>query len=127
MTDDISAGDASASLSGMWDEFKDAASNAGQMLVDGATADYHYAAGAIDSVVGDSAGASSQFAAANASADAATEDYNRMLGVDPINPPPPPPGTPPMDPIPPLDPLPVPDPPIPEPEEGTEGSGWTSQ
>jgi OOP family OmpA-OmpF porin len=123
MTEDLSPDDASASVSGVWDELKDAASSAGQLLVDGATADYHYAAGAVDSIFGDSAGASSQFSAADASANAAADDYNRMLGVDPINPPPPPPGTPPMDPIPPNPPpdLPIPDPP---PDEGTEGSGW---
>ena len=119
MTDDTNESDWSASITGAFSELADAAEHVGKGVLDAAEGGYDYAAGAVDSVLGDTADANARYAAGDAEAGAAIDEFSQALGVDPILPPPPPPGTPPMPPIPGPPPLP-PDLPPPDPEQPPE-------
>jgi hypothetical protein len=125
---DFNPGDAASSLSGIFDEVVDTVSHVGEGIADVAEGGYHYGAGVVDDVMGDSSGADAQYAAGDSSVEAGIDQFGQAVGVDPILPPPPPPGTPPMPPIPgppPLPPdLPPPDQPPPPPpdDQGTESA-----
>ena len=64
-------------MSDLLDDLGNVAGDLGDTMVDAVKGDYHAAAGAVDYLVGDTAGADAQFAQMHASADAAVADIDK--------------------------------------------------